>query len=449
MAVQEIKISVGEKVGNGYKAYWNCHSRYRVLKGGKASKKSTTTAMWYICHMMKYPESNVLVVRNIFKTHHDSTFAQLKWAIRRLGVWHLWQAVENPLEIRYLPTGQRILFRGFDDVEKLASTTVDKGYLCWVWLEEAFELPSYDAFEKMDLSFPRGAVPAPLFKQTTVTFNPWSEKHWLKKRFFDEEHANVSTFTTNYLCNEFLGEDDRQIYEEMKILHPRKYAVAGLGEWGISEGLIYENWETSNFDIGDIQEKWKYSYLFGLDYGYTNDPTAFIAIAVNPIDKIMYIYDEHYEKRMLNSDIANMIIRKGYAKERIRADSAEPKSNEDIRRKGVHRIFPASKGKDSINNGISKIQEYKMIVHTSCTNTITELSSYIWDKGKDDTGINRPVDRDNHLMDALRYAMEDIKYAHPEKDQRAKDNRRLAKHNSLYSGTGGVTPSDLRGGWNG
>ena len=176
-----------ELIGAGYGAFWRCKKRYRVVKGGKASKKSTTTAYWYIVNMMKpeYKDANLLVVRSTFNTHLTSTFAQLRWVINKLNANELWKATTNPLQLEYKPTGQKILFRGFDDWQKLASTTVDRGYLCWVWIEEAFELVSETSFENLDLSVPRGDVPEPLFKQTTITFNPWNENHWLKKRFFE------------------------------------------------------------------------------------------------------------------------------------------------------------------------------------------------------------------------------------------------------------------------
>ena len=131
------RIYLPNIIGKGYGKFWYDKGRYRVLKGGKGSKKSATTALNLIYRLMKYPDSNLLVVRAVFNTQRDSTFAQLKWAQEKLGVAHLWQNTVSPMEMTYKPTGQRILFRGFDDVLKLASTTVSKGYLCWVWIEEA------------------------------------------------------------------------------------------------------------------------------------------------------------------------------------------------------------------------------------------------------------------------------------------------------------------------
>ncbi len=451
-------IYLPDIIGGGYGDFWKDFNRYRVLKGGKGSKKSATTALNLIYRLMKYPDSNLLVVRAVFNTHRDSTFAQLKWAQEKLGVAHLWQNTVSPMEMMYKPTGQRILFRGFDDVLKLASTTVSKGYLCWVWIEEAFEIGSENDFEKLDLSVPRGNVPPHLFKQTTLTFNPWSESHWLKKRFFDKGQDNVNTYSTNYLCNEFLDDTDRAVFERMRDTNYRRYAVAGLGEWGVAEGLIYENFEMLNFEfdekgnlvcgkrtVGDAGpytvEYWKLRHFFGLDYGYTNDPTAFIAFAVNPISKEIYIYDEHYETKILNCDIAEMIKRKGFAKERIRADSAEPKSNDDLRRLGVSRIMPSVKGKDSVLNGIAQIQEYKIFVHPKCVNTFAELSSYCWKKDKNENGLNVPEDQNNHLMDALRYAFYDVKYFRPQ-DPEAPKTRPTAEQR--YHKAHGLNANDLK-----
>jgi len=439
-------IKLPEIVGKGYGTFWRDKKRYRALKGGKGSKKSATCALNFIYRLMKYNDSNLLVVRAVMNTHRDSTFAQLKWAQEKLCVSHLWENKVSPMEMTYIPTGQKILFRGFDDVLKLASTTVSKGYLNFVWIEEAFEISSEADFEKLDLSVPRGYVPPPLFKQTTVTFNPWSETHWLKKRFFDKKDNSVSTYSTNYLCNEFLDDTDRAVFERMKEDNPRKYDVAGLGNWGISEGLIFERWEVLPFDISEFgierdefgkvksDKSYEYKSFFGLDYGYTNDPTAFIAFVANPITKEIFIYDEHYETKMLNSDIAEMIKRKGFAKERIRADAAEPKSNDDLKRMGISRICSSVKGKDSIINGITAIQEYKIFVLPECKNTIAELSSYIWKQDKNENGLNEPEDKNNHLMDAMRYAFYDVRFFHGDKPERPKSNRTGITNNDFYGG---------------
>ncbi len=446
-------ISLKRCVGGGYDEFWNDKSRYRVIKGGKGSKKSTTTALNLIYRIMKYPGSNALVVRAVMQTHRDSTFAILSWAQNKLGVGHLWKNSVSPMQMIYKPTGQKIIFRGFDDVLKLASTTVDVGYLNFVWIEEAYEIGSEADFDKLDLSVPRGAVPEGLFKQTTLTFNPWSAEHWLKGRFFDVKKEEISTYSTNYLCNEWLDSTDIAVFERMKETNYRKYSVAGLGEWGVAEGLIYENYEIKAMEVEELgivrdekgkileDNSWKWRSYFGLDYGYTNDPTAFIAFAANPTDKIIYIYDEFYQLKMLNSDIAREIRKKGYAKERIRADAAEPKSNDDLRRLGISHVLPSVKGKDSIMNGIAFLQEYKIYISPACKNVIAEISSYCFEKDKAEKPTNRPKDTDNHLMDAMRYAAYDIRFFRPEKPE--KKRRTEAE---IYIGNTGIV-DDMNGEW--
>lgn len=399
------KIRLSEVVGGGYNKFWNYKGRYRAVKGGRASKKSVTMSLWVPFNMMKYPGSNTLVIRRYFNTHKDSTYTQLKWAINRLGVSHKWKATLSPLEITYIPTGQKILFRGLDDPQSITSITVENGHLTWVWFEEAFQILNEDDFNKIDMSI-RGEVPDPLFKQITLTFNPWSEKHWLKERFFDTDDPNVLAMTTTYKCNEFLGEDDLLLFEDMKKRNPRRYNIEGLGNWGIAQGLVYENWKEEEFDYRELTKKHK--AYFGLDFGYTADPTTLICLILDEDNKRIYIFDEHYEKGMLNTDIADMLKYKGYSKEVITADGAEPKSIDELKNLGIRRVKGAKRGPDSVINGIQKVQQYDIIVHPKCVNTIVELNNYVWSENKEGRIINKPIDDYDHLMDALRYAIEDI-----------------------------------------
>lgn len=184
-----------------------------------------------IVNLMKYPQANLLVIRKVYRTLHDSCFTDLKWAISRLGVQAFWDVKESPLELTYKPTGQKILFRGLDDPLKITSIAAEHGYLCWAWIEEAYEISSEADFNMIDESI-RGAIPPEtgLFKQVTLTFNPWNEHHWLKARFFDTPDPDTLALTTNYTCNEWLDDADRRVFERMKVQNPRRYSVAGLGE---------------------------------------------------------------------------------------------------------------------------------------------------------------------------------------------------------------------------
>lgn len=400
-------------VGRGYKTFWNFRGRYRVVKGSRASKKSKTTALWYIYHLMKYPEANLLVVRKTFRTLKDSCFTDLKWAVHRWGVDHLWNFTLSPLEATYIPTGQKIYFRGLDDPLKVTSIAVDKGCLCWMWLEEAYEIMSESDFDMLDESI-RGSTPEGLFKQITITLNPWNEHHWIKKRFFDSYDPDILALTTNYLCNEWLDKSDLAVFERMKTNNPRRYQVAGLGNWGIVEGLIYENWKEEAYTLitrkeaqegrkGVIRDNLK--TVCGLDFGYTNDPTAFVIALLDRDNSRLYIYDEFYEKGLSNKAIAERIKELGYRKERITADSAEPKSIDELKTYGLN-VKGAVKGKDSIVHGIQWIQDLEIIIHPRCVNFLTEISNYTWDTDRFGKKLNVPIDDFNHLMDALRYAVE-------------------------------------------
>ena len=392
-------------VGKHYADFWRFTGRYRVVKGSRSSKKSVTMALWTIYNIMKHSQANMLVIRKTYRTIKDSCYAQLKWAIHRLKVDGCFQCKESPLEITYIPTGQKIFFRGLDDPLKVTSITVETGVLCWLWIEEAYEITKETDFDTLDESI-RGQLPQGLFKSVTLTFNPWNDRHWIKARFFDKEDPEVLSMTTNYLMNEFLDESDRKIFERMKVENPRRYNVAGLGEWGVVEGVVYENWEEKVFDWQEVSAMPDVESAFGLDFGYTNDPTALFCGLISNNQKTLWVFDELYQKALTNEMIANRLKEMGYSKEQITADSAEPKSIEELRRLGIRRIKPAEKGKDSIVNGIQKIQDFHIIVHPRCVNFITEISCYSWAKDKFDNAVNKPVDDYNHLMDAMRYALE-------------------------------------------
>lgn len=398
-------ISLKQVVGRGYKKFWEFKGRYRVVKGSRASKKSKTTALWYIVNLMKHKGANLLVVRKTFRTLKDSCFTELKWAINRLGVDVFFKVTESPLQIEYIPTGQKIYFRGLDDPLKITSITVDVGNLCWLWLEECYEISNEKDFDMLNESI-RGQVDEGLFKQITITLNPWNEHHWIKKRFFDKEDEDILALTTNYLCNEFLDAEDIKVYEKMKINDPRRYQVAGLGNWGIVDGLVFENFEKMEFDVKEITKNVNVKSAFGLDFGYTNDPTAFFCGLIDNVAKEIYVFDEIYEKGMSNERIYEVIDKRGYRKEKIIADCAEPKSIDRLRTLGMYRVRKSKKGPDSIMNGISFIQEYKMLIHPKCVNFLMEISEYTWEVDKQGNKINRPKDDKNHLMDAMRYALE-------------------------------------------
>ena len=398
------KIYLPDIVGKGYKSFWNFRGRYRVVKGSRASKKSKTAALWFIYSLMKYPGSNLLVIRKTYRTLKDSCFTDLQWACQRLKCSRYWDFKLSPLEATYKPTGQKILFRGLDDPLKVTSITVPVGSLCWGWIEEAYELTSEEDFNTLDESI-RGELPAGLWKQWTITFNPWNEHHWLKRRFFDaKDDENVLAITTNYLCNEWLDSSDLRLFEDMKKRNPRRYEVAGLGRWGIVDGLVYENFRIQDFELSDIGNA---ETVSGLDFGFTNDPTAFFVGFADKENRRLWVWDEIYEKGMTNSRIFERIDALGYRKNRIFADCADPKSIYELARLGL-KISGSKKGADSIRAGVQFIQDFEIIIKPRCVNFLTEIQNYQWAKDKFGNSINKPIDDFNHLMDAMRYAMEPI-----------------------------------------
>lgn len=402
MSLKTKSIKLPKIVGRGYKSYWNFRGRYDVCKGSRASKKSKTTALRIIYNMMKYDKSNTLVVRKTYRTLKDSCFTDLKWATKRLEVENLWEFKYSPLEATYLPTGQKILFRGLDDPLKVTSITVDYGYLCWAWLEEAYEITSEKDFDTLDESI-RGELPPHLWKQWMITFNPWNEHHWLKKRFFDVENdPDILAITTNYKCNEWLDEADLRLFDNMKEKNPRRYQVAGLGNWGIVDGLVYENWKEEEFTLDQVINC---DSVNGIDFGYTNDPAAVFIGFIDTEHKKLYVWDEIYKKGLSNKKLYEEIENVHYQKKSFTADCAEPKSIDELRGYGL-RVEKSQKGKDSITHGIQYIQDFEIIIHPRCVNFITEIGNYTWDEDRLGNKINRPIDDFNHLMDAMRYAVE-------------------------------------------
>lgn len=390
------RVSLKSVVGKGYTKFWNYKGRYRICKGSRASKKSKTTALWFIYNIMKYPEANALVIRKTFNTLRTSVFTDLKWAMHRLGVDDKWQCTNSPLEMTYKPTGQKIYFRGLDDPLKITSISVDVGVLCWCWIEEFYEITKEEDFEFINESI-RGVVNPPLFKQITMTLNPWSEMHFAKRRFFDVVDDNILAMTTNYLCNEWLDEADRLMFEEMKKNRPSRYKVAGLGEWGVAEGLIFDNWR-----VEDLTEKIpQFDNVYnGLDFGYSADHTALIRAHLDKARKTIYVFDEYYALKVLTNQLVP-ILKEKISNQYVMCDSASPERIDELAMNGVR---AAGVSKTEINFGIYWLLGYDIVIHKDCVNFIREISSYRWEEDKFGNALPKPVGKDDHGIDALRYA---------------------------------------------
>ena len=397
-------ISLQEAIGKGYADYWNTKKRYRCCKGSRGSKKSKTAAIQRITRIVQYPLANYLCVRRYGNTLRNSIYADTKWAISKLGLDAYFESTVSPMEITFIPTGQKILFRGLDDGLKITSITVEKGVLCFVDIDEAYEI-SEDDFNKLDMSI-RGELPEGYFKQITLLFNPWSANSWLKARFFDVEDDDIFTKTTTWQCNEWLGEDDRKLFLKMKEQNPRRYRIEGDGEWGIAEGLIYTNYKVEAFDVDEIRRIAGIKSAFNLDFGFT-DPNAFVCEMVDNTNMKIYIFDEWYQTGVTNKVIAEQIKRMGYGNQRIVCDCAEPKSIAELQDEGIL-AEPSRKGKDSVNHGIQLIQNYEIIIHPKCVEFYKEISNYCWSKDKDGNPTDKPDHEFSHGMDSMRYGVSKI-----------------------------------------
>jgi len=317
-----MNINIPLLTGGGYEQFWACTKRYRVIKGGRASKKSCTSALWFIYHLMKYfhvynQKPCLLVVRRYLNTHRTSTRSQLIWAIQKLNVTHLWHIPKSELTLTYKPSGQVILFRGMDDSDSITSITVPTGYLCWLWIEEAYQITNEHDFNKLDLSF-RGSLPDPLFKQITATFNPWNCFTWLKPRFFDKPDKDTFFSTTTYLQNEFLGKDDFDVFNKLRKNDPRRYKVEGLGEFGNIEGVIYAGYvDDPEKNHAELPDERLAFITCGLDYGSGSPDgdsrlgkTVIVASAITAdFSKVYAIRESFYDGFFLPEKITEWVIK--------------------------------------------------------------------------------------------------------------------------------------------
>lgn len=405
--ISKTKVNLPDIIGAGYGDFWNDQHFYRVVKGSRGSKKSKTTALNFIVRLLKYPWSNLLVIRRYSNTNKQSTYTDFKWACHQLKVTHLFKFNESLPEITLRGTGQKVLFRGLDDELKITSITVDHGLLCWAWFEEAYQIESEEKFSTVVESI-RGSLDEPdFFKQVTITFNPWSEHHWLKRAFFDEDTRRSDTFTktTTFRINEWLDDGDKQRYIDLYKTNPRRAKIVCDGDWGVAEGLVFENFEVRDFDIQKTIQIVEETTA-GMDFGFTQDPTTLICVAVDLPNKELWLYGEHYQKAMLTDDIIHLLNQRHMHNAYISADSAEKRLITELYNKGISGIRASVKGKGSIMQGIQFLQGFKIYIHPSCEHTIEEFNTYTFKQDKEGNWLNEPVDKNNHILDAFRYSME-------------------------------------------
>lgn len=385
--------------------------RYRVLKGSAGSGKSVNIAQDYIKKLSdpRYTGANLLVVRKVDESNRDSTFAELQSAVFRLFGEHyekVWKITQSPLSLECLVTGNRIIFRGVNDErqrEKVKSITFKNGKLTWIWIEEATELTEADV-DILDDRL-RGELANPnLFYQITFTFNPVSATHWLKAKYFDIVHPDVLTHHSTFEDNRFIDEGFRRRMEMRKLRDPGGYRVYGLGEWGETGGLVFNNWKVQEFSTDPID--WEYVSI-GQDFGF-NHANAILLLAYK--DEDLHILKEHYIHEKDTTEIIEAVEGKFPKNVPMWCDSAESDRVKTWQSYGYNaRKVTKERTTHStyIKNQIDWLKRRTIYVHPGCMNTIKELGQWKWRfDSKRSIYLDEPVDFFDDAIAALRYGVE-------------------------------------------
>ena len=386
-------IKISKKVFNPtYLPYLTDYEkRTEVYYGGAGSGKSHFIAQKLIYKGLT-SKRKILVIRKVGNSLRDSVFSMFKSV---LSDWKLYEEckIKESLLTIDLPNGTEIIFKGLDDSEKIKSIAG----ITDIFIEECTEINQQE-FSQLNLRL-RSKEP---YNQIFCAFNPVSKSNWVYKMWFEKEYNHDTTMVlkTTYKDNKFLPDSYIESLLEMKETDPVMYKIYVEGTFASMGKLIYTNWVEEDFDWKQlIRENPNLEATFGFDFGYINDPSCMVCVLLDVPNRKMYIFDEFARSGLMNNELAELIIEKGYHKEIIVADSAEKKSIDEIRGYGVSRMIPARKGPDSILNGIQFIQQFKMVVHPSCKYTKEELLNYEWQKDRL-TGehINKPVDKYNHCL---------------------------------------------------
>ena len=369
-------------------------NRYEVYYGGAGSGKSVFIAQKLLIKACS-SKRKILVIRKYGTSVRDSVYQLIIDMLKKWGLYNYCKINQSIFMIT-LPNGSVFLFKGLDDSEKIKSITD----ITDIWCEEATEL-SEEEFTQLDLRLRARIENLQIF----VSFNPVSKANWVYNRWFSDKKVcdNTLIIHTTYKDNHFLPKEYIDSLENTIKTNPTYYKIYVLGEFCSLEKLVYNNWKVEEFNHVDI----KGQLLVGLDFGFVNDTAALIASILDEEHKRIYIFKEWGDTNKTNPELARIIKSLGFSKSVIIADSAEPKSIVEIKREGIPKIKESVKGKDSVIHGIQKLQQYELIVHPDCTETITEFENYSWKKDKK-TGeyTNEPVDSFNHFLDALRYSIQ-------------------------------------------
>jgi phage terminase large subunit len=412
--VPTIDVQIDEAVFNPvYLPYLNAPQRTQILFGGSSSGKSVFLAQRAIYDLLRGGR-NYLVCRAVGRTIRKSVFNELNKVIADWGLRSLFN-VNKSDGIITCSNGYQILFSGLDDTEKVKSITPEKGVITDIWIEEATETDR-DSVKSLYKRQRGGSADVP--KRMTLSFNPIMQSHWIYQEHFagiawadDQTSYNdtgLSILKTWYTHNQYLTADDIADLENETDEYYRN--VYTYGNWGVLGDVIFTNWEVA--DLSGMTAQFT-NHRHGLDFGFSSNPAGVVFTHYDSHAKTIYIYDEVYERGLTNDLLAAEVAPRASG-QHVTADSAEPKSIAELNQHGVKAIG-AKKGQDSINFGIQWLQQQRIVVDSRCVNMRNELQQYQWKKDKDGNSLRQPVDKNNHLIDALRYAYEGdmVRYAKP------------------------------------
>ncbi len=388
-----------------YTPYLKDTHRIQIFFGGSSSGKSVFLSQRAIIDVLN-SSRNYLICRKIARTIRNSVFREITKAI---DAWNLnGRFAVNKSEMTITAdNGYQILFAGLDDVEKLKSITPQKDAFTDVWIEEATETDQDDV--KQLLKRQRGGR-ADIPKRLTLSFNPILQLHWIYQEYFatvawaddQTQHSDgrLSILKTWYIHNRHLTPDD--VYDLENETNEYYRDVYTFGNWGVLGDVIFTNWEVR--DLSNMHDQFT-NRRNGLDFGFSSDPAAFAATHYDRPQKTIYIYKELYERGLTNDLLAAELGRMA-ERDIVKCDSAEPKSVAELRLHGIN-AAGARKGKDSVLHGIQWLQQQRIVIDKSCVNAKNEFMQYQWKKDRDGNSMRQPVDKFNHIIDALRYAYED------------------------------------------
>ena len=428
-AIAESFYSVHKDVKQGlHTHYW--------LKGGRGSTKSSFVAVEIILGMMKDPEANAVALRKVKDTLHDSVFEQLTWAIEILGVSHLWTTPKAQLVLTYNPTGQKILFRGADKPKKIKSTKFSKGYCKYIWYEELDEFAGMEEIRMINQSLMRGGEKFAGF----YSYNPpQSINNWVNAEAeLTRPDRLVHHSTYLDVPREWLGEQFIIEAEHLKVTKPENYQHEYMGEVTGTGGEVFRNVKCR--PISDDEIKTFQVIRRGLDFGYAIDPLSYGVVSYDRKHKRLYIFHELYGVGITNRKAAEEIKRENTNNDVVYADSAEPKSINEIRQYGV-RVAAVKKGPDSVEYGIKFLQDLEEIIIDDgrCPNTAREFLTYELEKDAQGNFKSGYPDKDNHSIDMVRYALnyECLKFRDEQKKKKDPESYDYKYHRMIDSLTGG------------